>query len=63
MGTLSLLKPAVDSEVKGGEYYSTDGRFGGYPVPAESSEASYIEEDAKKLWEVSEELTGVKFAV
>jgi NAD(P)-dependent dehydrogenase (short-subunit alcohol dehydrogenase family) len=61
MGTLSLLRPAVDPEAEGGEYYSTDGRFGGYPVRAESSEASHNEEDAKKLWEVSEELTGVRY--
>jgi hypothetical protein len=61
MGTLSLLRPAVDPEVKGGGYYSPDGRFGGYPVRAESSEASYNEEDAKELWEVSEELTEVRY--
>jgi NAD(P)-dependent dehydrogenase (short-subunit alcohol dehydrogenase family) len=61
MGTLSLLRPAIDPLVKSGEYYSPDGRFGGYPVQTESSEASYNEGDAKKLWEVSEELTGVRF--
>jgi NAD(P)-dependent dehydrogenase (short-subunit alcohol dehydrogenase family) len=63
MGTLSLLRPAVDSEVRGGDYITPDGRFGGYPVQAESSEASYNEEDAKKLWEVSEELTGVRYSL
>jgi NAD(P)-dependent dehydrogenase (short-subunit alcohol dehydrogenase family) len=61
MGTLSLLRPAVDPKVKGGEYYSPAGRFGGYPVQAESSEASYNERDAKELWEVSEKLTGIHY--
>jgi NAD(P)-dependent dehydrogenase (short-subunit alcohol dehydrogenase family) len=60
-GGLSLLRASVDPEVKGGEYYSPDGRFGGYPVRTESSEASHNEEDAEKLWEVSESLTSVKF--
>ncbi len=61
MGALSLLRPAVDSNVKGGEYFSPNGRFGGYPIPTESSKASYNKEDAKKLWVVSEKLTGVHF--
>jgi NAD(P)-dependent dehydrogenase (short-subunit alcohol dehydrogenase family) len=61
MGGLSLLRVAVDPEVKGGEYFNPDGRFGGYPVRAESSEASYSEEDARRLWAVSEELTGVRY--
>ena len=61
MGALSLLRPAIDPTVKGGEYYSPHGRFGGYPIPRESSEASYNKDDAKKLWEVSEQLTSVHF--
>jgi NAD(P)-dependent dehydrogenase (short-subunit alcohol dehydrogenase family) len=63
MGALSEIRASVDPDVKGGEYYSPDGRFGGYPVRAESSEASHNEEDAEKLWEVSESLTGVKFTL
>ena len=64
MGALSLLRPAVDTVVKGGEFYSPEGKFHlprGYPVLAESSEASHNENDAKKLWEVAEKLTNVQF--
>lgn len=61
MGALSLLRAAADPDVKGGEYYNPNGRNKGYPVRAESSEASHSEEDAKRLWEVSEKLTNVKY--
>jgi hypothetical protein len=37
--------------------------MGGHPVLNESSEDSHNEEDAKRLWELSEELTGVKFEI
>jgi len=59
MGGLSLLRAAIDPELKGGEYLSTNGRFGGYPIVSKSSEASLNKEDAMKLWEVSEKLTKV----
>lgn len=63
MGALPTLRAAVDPDVKGAEYYGPGGRGErkGYPVRVESNEASHNEEDAKKLWEVSENLTGVKF--
>jgi NAD(P)-dependent dehydrogenase (short-subunit alcohol dehydrogenase family) len=61
MGALPEIRASVDPDVKGGEYYGPDGRFGGYPVLVESNEASHNKEDAEKLWEVSEKLTGVKF--
>jgi len=32
----------------------------GFPVIVESNEASHNKEDARKLWETSEKLTGVK---
>jgi hypothetical protein len=34
---------------------------GGYPVVVQSSEASHNQADAQRLWQVSEELTGVHF--
>jgi NAD(P)-dependent dehydrogenase (short-subunit alcohol dehydrogenase family) len=61
MGALPEIRASVDSEVKGGEYYGPEGRYGGYPVQVESNGDSHNEEDAEKLWEVSESLTGVKF--
>jgi hypothetical protein len=63
MGTLPEIRAAVDPEVKGAEYYGPDGGMRGHPVIMKSSEASYNEEDDKKLWEISEELTAVKFSI
>lgn len=65
MGALPEIRAAVDPEVKGAEYYGPEGRKGlkGHPVIVESNEASHNKEDAKKLWEVSEQLTGVKFSI
>jgi len=62
MGALALLRAAVDPAVKGAEYFSTSGRFGGYPVVAKSNQASFNQADARKLWEVAEKLTGVVFS-
>jgi NAD(P)-dependent dehydrogenase (short-subunit alcohol dehydrogenase family) len=63
MGALPTLRAAVDSDVKGGDYYGPEGfmESAGYPVIVQSSEASHNLEDARKLWEVSEELTGVHY--
>jgi len=63
MGALPEIRAAVDPNVKGGEYYGPGGNKErkGHPVVVPSSEASHNLEDAKKLWEVSEKLTGVKF--
>ncbi len=63
MGALPEIRAAVDPTVKGGEYYGPDGfnEMKGYPVKVQSNEASHKLEDAKKLWEFSEKITGVKF--
>jgi len=64
-GALPTIRAAVAPEVKGGEYYGPR-RFNetrGYPIRVESSAASHNEEDAKKLWEISEKLTGVNFKI
>jgi len=63
MGALPEIRAAVDPEVKGGEYYGPSGfrEMKGHPVKVKSNSASYNEEDARKLWEVSEKLTGVIF--
>lgn len=62
-GALPQIRASVDASVKGGEYYGPDG-FGelkGLPVKVKSNAASHNKEDARKLWEVSEKLTGVTF--
>jgi NAD(P)-dependent dehydrogenase (short-subunit alcohol dehydrogenase family) len=63
MGTLPEVRASVDPNVKGGEYYGPGGRreFKGYPVRVESNGVSHNKEDAKKLWEVSERLTKIKY--
>ena len=63
MGALPQLRASVDPGVKGSEYYGPDGKreWKGYPVVVQSNEASHNQQDAARLWEESERLTGVKF--
>ena len=63
MGALPSIRAAVDPTVSGGQYYGPGGSNGrkGYPVVAQSNEASHNEADGRRLWQVSEELTGVRF--
>ncbi|MFE9322162.1 oxidoreductase [Nocardia sp. NPDC052278] len=63
MGALPTLRAATDPDVKGGEYYGPSGLFEiqGYPVRVESSARSRDVRRQRRLWEVSEELTGVSF--
>lgn len=63
MGALPTLFASVSDEMVGGEYVGPGGLWGarGYPVVAKSSEASYDLDAARRLWEVSEQLTGERF--
>ena len=63
MGALPGLRAAVDPNARGGEYYGPDGKGekSGFPVVVSSNQASRDLQDAKKLWEISERLTGVEF--
>jgi NAD(P)-dependent dehydrogenase (short-subunit alcohol dehydrogenase family) len=62
-GALPSLRASVDPAAKGGEFFGPGGRGQrkGYPVKVLTNGASHNEEDAKLLWEVSEEMTGVKY--
>jgi NAD(P)-dependent dehydrogenase (short-subunit alcohol dehydrogenase family) len=65
MGALPTLRAATDPGVLGGQYYGPDG-FGeqrGYPKVVASSEKSHDVDAQKRLWAVSEELTGVVYPV
>jgi len=65
MGALPTLRAATDPGVLGGQYFGPDG-FGeqrGYPVVVASSRVSHDAAAQKRLWTVSEELTGVTFPV
>jgi NAD(P)-dependent dehydrogenase (short-subunit alcohol dehydrogenase family) len=65
MGALPSLRAATDPSVLGGQYYGPDG-FGeqrGYPKIVSSSAPSHDVDAQRRLWTVSEELTGVSFPV
>ncbi|RDZ62190.1 short-chain dehydrogenase [Haloferax sp. Atlit-12N] len=62
-GALAMVYAATDPNIEGGEYVGPDGfrNMRGTPEVQESSEQSYDVDTARRLWEVSEELTGVSF--
>ena len=65
MGALPTLRAATDPGVVGGQYFGPDG-FGeqrGYPKVVGSSAASHDTDAQRRLWTVSEELTGVVYPV
>jgi len=64
-GALPSLYAATAPDVRGGDYFGPSGFAGclGPPGRARSSAASRNAAVAKRLWEVSEELTGVRFAL
>ena len=65
MGALPTLRAATDPSVLGGQYYGPGGLLGarGYPELARSSRRSRDTALQRRLWTVSEELTGVTFPV
>jgi NAD(P)-dependent dehydrogenase (short-subunit alcohol dehydrogenase family) len=65
MGALPVLRAATDPGVLGGQYYGPRGLFGarGYPTLTHSSRRSHDTAVQRRLWAVSEELTGVTFPV
>lgn len=62
-GALPTLRAATDPDASGGDYYGPDGwmQLRGYPIKVRSNKLSHNKEIATKLWDVSEELTGVKY--
>src|SRR4051812_21449598 len=62
-GALPTLYAATAPGVEGGEYYGPDGpgEFRGYPKRSKAIPTAYDETIASRLWEVSEELTGVRY--
>lgn len=63
MGALPSLYAAFSPEAVGGAYYGPRGLLGwrGYPKRVNSSRRSHDEAVAARLWQVSEELTGVVY--
>ena len=65
MGALPTLRAATDPAVKGGQYYGPDGlgEVKGHPKVVASSAQSHDEDIQRRLWTMSEELTGVTYPV
>jgi NAD(P)-dependent dehydrogenase (short-subunit alcohol dehydrogenase family) len=63
MGALPTLYAATQPGLEGGTYVGPDGlgEQRGHPKPVSPSRAARDEDAARRLWEVSEQLTGVKF--
>lgn len=64
-GVLPQLYAATAPEVPAGSYWGPDGpgEMRGYPAPASRSDAARDTVLARDLWDVSEELTGVSYAL
>lgn len=65
MGALPMLRAATDATVRGGQYYGPDGlgERRGRPICVQSSAQSHDAQLQRRLWTVSEELTGVTYPV
>ena len=65
MGALPTLRAATDPTVLGGQYYGPGGlgQTRGYPKIVGSSKKSHDADRQRRLWAVSEELTGVTYPV
>ena len=65
MGALPTLRAATDPGAQGGQYYGPDGigEVTGHPKVVESSAQSHNEDIQRRLWTMSEELTGVTYPV
>jgi NAD(P)-dependent dehydrogenase (short-subunit alcohol dehydrogenase family) len=65
MGSLPILYAAIAEQVRGGDYFGPRGFVGmrGHPKKVESNEASHDKDAAKKLWDISTELTKVKYSL
>jgi NAD(P)-dependent dehydrogenase (short-subunit alcohol dehydrogenase family) len=62
-GALPSLRAATDPAARGGQYYGPAGwhEYTGPPVLVRSSDRSHDEAAARRLWDVSEQLTGVRY--
>jgi NAD(P)-dependent dehydrogenase (short-subunit alcohol dehydrogenase family) len=62
-GALPVLHAALDPEARGGEYYGPGGwsEYTGRPKRVDSSPASHDRSAQLRLWQLSEELTGISY--
>jgi NAD(P)-dependent dehydrogenase (short-subunit alcohol dehydrogenase family) len=61
MGALPQVYAAAGADVESGQFYGPDGRgeSKGYPTVVQPLDAARDRETARRLWDISEELTGV----
>jgi len=64
-GALATLRAATGPAARGGEYYGPAGRlqYTGHPARVDSSAQSHDQAAARRLWELSEQLTGVSYRI
>jgi NAD(P)-dependent dehydrogenase (short-subunit alcohol dehydrogenase family) len=64
-GALATLRAATDPTAKGGQFYGPSGfqELQGLPKVTRSSKQSYDQDLQRRLWTVSEELTGVSYPI
>jgi hypothetical protein len=65
LGALPTLRAAADPAAGAGEYYGPSGwhEYTGYPVRVESSARSHDAAAGHRLWEISEQPTGVPYRI
>ena len=63
VGVTPTLRAATDTEARSGDYFGPSGfaELNGYPIRVKSNALSHDTESANKLWDLSEELTGVHY--
>lgn len=63
MGALPSLYAATSPDARGGRYYGSGGfrEMRGYPREVKAETQAYDEREAARLWQISEELTGVQY--
>jgi hypothetical protein len=62
-GCLPQLRASVDPETKPGDYYGPDGfrEMKGYPILVSIDPRGKDEEAMEKLWQLSEEMTKIRY--
>lgn len=63
LGALPIVRAAADFSARGGDYFGPRFMMAGYPVKERPSRRSRNTADARRLWETSEDLTGVIFKI
>ena len=64
-GALPTLYGATSPDAQSGHFYGPDGfrQMRGYPVEVRAEGQAYDESLAARLWQVSEQLTGIHFSL